>query len=110
MPAEIVQWIGEISPRVIVDGTFGGGGHARLLLDVLPDDGHLIGLDRDPAVSDRVERQTHDQRLSVFLGSYEKTGAALAASDFQSADGMILDIGLSSDQLADARRGFSFTK
>ena len=110
MPAEIVQWISEISPRVIVDGTFGGGGHARLLLDVLPDDGHLIGLDRDPAVSDRFERQTHDQRLSVFLGSYEKTGAALAASELQTADGMILDLGLSSDQLADTERGFSFTQ
>jgi 16S rRNA (cytosine1402-N4)-methyltransferase len=110
MPAEIVRWISEISPRVIVDGTYGGGGHSRLLLDVLPDDGHLIGLDRDPAVSDRFEQQQHDQRLSVFLGSYEKTGRALAASSLEFADAMVLDLGLSSDQLADAQRGFSFTQ
>ena len=109
MPAEIVQWIGEISPRVIVDGTYGGGGHARLLLDVLPaGEGMVIGLNRDPAVSERVEREQNDQRLSVFLGSYEKTGKALEASGCETADGMVLDLGLSSDQLADTQRGFSF--
>lgn len=109
MPAEIVQWLGEISPRVIVDGTYGGGGHARLLLDVLPvGEGIVIGLDRDPAVSDRVERGNHDDRLSVYLGSYEKTRKALEASGYEKADGMVLDLGLSSDQLADAERGFSF--
>jgi len=111
MPAEIVQWLAEISPRVIVDGTYGGGGHSRLLLDILPsDEGHLIGLDRDPAVSQRVERENHDPRLTVFLGSYEKTGEALAVSQLESTDGMVLDLGLSSDQLADADRGFSFTQ
>jgi 16S rRNA (cytosine1402-N4)-methyltransferase len=109
MPNEIVHWIREVSPRVIVDGTYGGGGHARLLLDVLPAGaGMVIGLDRDPAVSERVELEQHDSRLSVFLGSYEKTGKALEASGWEFADGMLLDLGLSSDQLADARRGFSF--
>ena len=111
MPEEIVQWLGEISPRVIVDGTYGGGGHARRLLEVLPP-GHgvLIGLDRDPAVSARVERQQLDPRISVFLGSYEKTGKALEASGVAAADAMVLDLGLSSDQLADVDRGFSFSQ
>jgi len=109
MPAEIVQWLAEISPRVIVDGTYGGGGHSRLLLDVLPPgEGIVIGLDRDPAVSERVELEQNDDRLSVFLGSYEKTGKALEASGYKTADAMLLDLGLSSDQLADAERGFSF--
>ncbi len=111
MPTEIVHWLSEISPRVIVDGTYGGGGHCRLLLQLLPaGEGHLIGLDRDPAVSRRVEQEQHDCRLSVFLGSYEQTGKALAASALESTDAMVLDLGLSSDQLADNNRGFSFTQ
>jgi 16S rRNA (cytosine1402-N4)-methyltransferase len=121
MPAEVVQWIAEITPRVIVDGTFGGGGHANLLLDLLPPRrtadqesietaGRLIALDRDPAVSRRVDAQPHDERLTLFLGSYEQAGRALAAADLQTADAMLLDLGLSSDQLADSERGFSFTE
>jgi 16S rRNA (cytosine1402-N4)-methyltransferase len=109
MPDQIVHWLGEISPRVIIDGTYGGGGHARLLLETLPPaEGHLIGLDRDPAVSNRVENESHDSRLTVFLGSYEHVPKALAALQLSSADAMVLDLGLSSDQLADAGRGFSF--
>ncbi len=111
MPNEIVQWLGEISPRVIVDGTYGGGGHSRLLAETLPDrQGHLIGLDRDPAVSQRAERQHHDPRVTVFLGSYEQVPKALAALELDSVDSMLLDLGLSSDQLADTDRGFSFTQ
>lgn len=109
MPGEIVHWLSEISPRVIVDGTYGGGGHSRLLLHSLPEkDGRIIGLDRDPAVSQRVEREDHDPRLTVFLGSYEQVPKALEACDLKTADAMVLDLGLSSDQLADADRGFSF--
>ncbi len=91
-------------------GLTAAAGTRSCLLNVLPDDGHLIGIDRDPAVSERVEQQTQDLRLSVFLGSYEKTGQALAASGLASADAMMLDLGLSSDQLSDADRGFSFTQ
>lgn len=110
MPEEIVQWLGEIKPRVIVDGTYGGGGHARRLLDVLPEgEGLLIGLDRDPAVSRRVDQEPHDPRLTVFVGSYEQTPKAMEALQVDQIDAMVLDLGLSSDQLADRQRGFSFT-
>jgi len=112
MPDEVVQWLchRNPAPKVIVDGTYGGGGHARLLLDQLSEDGRLIALDRDPAVSLRVESKPLDSRLELFLGSYEKTGEALAAANISSADAILLDLGLSSDQLADPRRGFSFTQ
>jgi 16S rRNA (cytosine1402-N4)-methyltransferase len=111
MPNEIVHWLSEISPEVIVDGTYGGGGHSALLLKTLPPDrGHVVGLDRDPAVSERVESESHDPRLNVFLGSYEKAPKALAALELSVADAAVLDLGLSSDQLADPHRGFSFTR
>lgn len=110
MPNEVVQYAGERSPHVIVDGTYGGGGHSRLLLSVLPDGGgHLIGLDRDPKVSERVATETHDPRLNVFLGSYEKIPKALDAMELPAADVILLDVGLSSDQLEDNDRGFSFS-
>lgn len=110
MAEEVVQWLAEISPRTIVDGTYGGGGHALRLLELLPSgQGHLIGLDRDPAVSRRVEREDHDSRLQVFVGSYELTGKAMGVVGVERIDAMLLDLGLSSDQLADQSRGFSFT-
>ena len=111
MPDEVAAWIGEISPRVIIDGTYGGGGHSRRLLEGLkPEQGLIIGLDRDPAVSERVESAQHDPRISVFLGSYEQSAKAMEASGVDSVDAIVLDLGLSSDQLADRERGFSFTQ
>ncbi|KAA5545271.1 16S rRNA (cytosine(1402)-N(4))-methyltransferase RsmH [Roseiconus nitratireducens] len=108
LPDEIVQWVADCQPRVVIDGTFGGGGHARRLLDVVPADGLVIGLDRDPAVLARVESQPPTERLTVFLGSYEQAGEAMKRCDVKAADAMVLDLGLSSDQLADRNRGFSF--
>ncbi|MEM6474172.1 MAG: 16S rRNA (cytosine(1402)-N(4))-methyltransferase RsmH [Planctomycetota bacterium] len=108
MPAEVIEWVTEHNPKVIVDGTYGAGGHSRKLLEVLPADAILIGLDRDPAVFERTESEDLDDRLTVFLGSYEQISKALAACDAERADAIVLDLGLSSDQLADRGRGFSF--
>ena len=111
MPDEVVSMLAEINPDVIVDGTFGGGGHSRRLLDSLENSKLVIlGLDRDPEVSIRYEQNPfQDDRLTVFLGSYEKTPQAMEAMGVKKIDAMVLDLGLSSDQLADRNRGFSFT-
>ena len=106
MPQEIRDWVTGCSPKVVIDGTFGAGGHARLIASQLPDDGLVIGLDRDPAVLDREESSPDHPKISVFLGSYEQSGKALQASEMEAADAMVLDLGLSSDQLADRNRGF----
>ncbi len=110
MADEVIDSLADVSPRVAVDGTFGAGGHARRLLEILPADGVLIALDRDPAVSRREEQRDHDPRMTLFLGSYEQVPKALAASACATADVLLLDLGLSSDQLADSTRGFSFTQ
>jgi 16S rRNA (cytosine1402-N4)-methyltransferase len=113
MPKEIVHWIMECSPRIVVDGTYGGGGHSRLLLDALPRDPgvHLIAIDRDPSVVARDSSAAwlvDDPRIDLFVGSYEKFPKALESLELSHADALVLDLGLSSDQLADRNRGFSF--
>ncbi len=113
MPSEVIYWTTEAcsgQPKTIVDGTFGGGGHSRLLLEKLTgDDVRVIGLDRDPQVSLRAESDSLDPRFTLFLASYEQVPKALRQFDLTHADAMVLDLGLSSDQLADRDRGFSFT-
>ncbi|WP_461507605.1 16S rRNA (cytosine(1402)-N(4))-methyltransferase RsmH [Rhodopirellula baltica] len=118
MPNEIVQWVREINPTTIIDGTYGGGGHTRLLAEVLADAGsdsdtpRVIAIDRDPAVVRRDEQKSwikDDPRIELFLGSYESSPKALDALDLTHADALVLDLGLSSDQLADRNRGFTFT-
>lgn len=108
MPDEIVDWVASCKPRVVVDGTYGAGGHSQLLLNLVPNDGLVIGMDRDPLVFQRTQEEVLDDRLQVFLGSYEQIPKALAACERECADAIVLDLGLSSDQLADRNRGFSF--
>ncbi|OYP29492.1 16S rRNA (cytosine(1402)-N(4))-methyltransferase RsmH [Rhodopirellula sp. MGV] len=107
MPDEIVEWVSGCKPKVVIDGTFGGGGHSRRMIDEIESLELVIGLDRDPAVVRRDDDDAID-RLSVFLASYEQAAKALAACEVDHADAMVLDLGLSSDQLADRERGFSF--
>jgi len=111
MPDEIVTNLTEINPEVVVDGTFGAGGHSRRLLAANPQpDLVLIGLDRDPMVTHQYEQRPFDDpRMTLFVGSYEKTPQAMKAMEVDSIDAMVLDLGLSSDQLANRQRGFSFT-
>ncbi|MEM9364482.1 MAG: 16S rRNA (cytosine(1402)-N(4))-methyltransferase RsmH [Planctomycetota bacterium] len=113
LPRETVDAVLSVRPQVVVDGTFGGGGHTAQLLAADADGWveTVIGLDRDPDVIAREEASpgaTADPRVSLFVGSYEQAPEALKRSGFASADALVLDLGLSSDQLADRRRGFSF--
>jgi 16S rRNA (cytosine1402-N4)-methyltransferase len=112
LPREIVKWIGESQPKLVVDGTFGGGGHARLMLEQIPSIERVVGLDRDPSVVARFSSPPSDPRLTVVHASYEQTPDVLKewGGAAQKVDAMVLDLGLSSDQLADSKRGFSFNQ
>jgi 16S rRNA (cytosine1402-N4)-methyltransferase len=95
---------------VYLDATFGRGGHAGAILEKLVADGRLLCLDRDPvAVAEARARFAADARVSVFLAPF----SSLAACADQVApglkfDGILFDLGVSSPQLDDASRGFSF--
>ena len=87
-----------------VDGTFGRGGHSRAILERLGPHGRLIALDRDPQAAEAA-RQWADARFSFFRVPFSRLSEALEG---RKADGMLFDLGVSSPQLDDPARGFSF--
>ncbi len=94
-----------------VDGTFGRGGHSRLVLGKLGDSGHLLGIDKDPeAIRVACELADQDQRFSCYHGSFADLNEAIAGQGWGTVNGVLLDLGVSSPQLDDASRGFSFMR
>lgn len=92
---------------VYVDGTFGRGGHSRLILARLSPAGRLIAMDRDPAAIE-AGRRIHDPRLSLVRAPFSRMAVALDGLAVDKVDGILLDVGVSSPQLDEAARGFSF--
>jgi 16S rRNA (cytosine1402-N4)-methyltransferase len=93
-----------------IDGTIGGGGHAHAILTASSPDGVLLGLDRDPAALDAAGARLtgYEGRFELVHGSFARLAEIASAHDFVPVDGVLLDLGLSSLQLAGADRGFSF--
>ena len=93
-----------------VDGTYGRGGHARSILAALDEDGHLIVMDRDPqAIADARATFAADARVTIIHDDYANLKARISELDLlEQVDGILLDLGVSSPQLDDAERGFSF--
>ena len=90
-----------------LDGTFGGGGYSRAILDVPPR--RLIGLDRDPtAVTRGRELERKSEKFTMLEGPFGQMADHLAEIDIDQLDGIVLDIGVSSQQIDDPERGFSF--
>ena len=90
-----------------VDATFGRGGHSRRILQGLNAEGRLIALDRDPAAV-AAGRQIADPRLKVIHAAFSGMQEALRAEGVERVEGVLLDLGVSSPQLDEAQRGFSF--
>ncbi len=97
--------------RVFVDGTFGRGGHSRELLRLMPADARLIAIDRDAAAAESA-REIVDPRFTFVAAHFGGITQALASVGvgLNQVDGLLLDIGVSSPQLDDASRGFSFMR
>ena len=93
-----------------VDGTYGRGGHARSILAELGEGGRLIVMDRDPqAIADARDSLGADSRVTIIHDDYANMQTQIAALDLaEKIDGVLLDLGVSSPQLDDAGRGFSF--
>ena len=92
----------------VVDGTLGGGGHTRLLADIVGPTGKVIAIDRDPSAIERGAKELKDLPIRFAQANFCNLPEVLDAVEVETIDGVLLDVGISSDQLADRERGFSF--
>ena len=92
---------------IYVDGTFGRGGHSRAILERLGPEGRLLAFDRDPQAIE-VARAINDSRLTIMHCAFAELGSALRQAGVASVDGVLLDVGVSSPQIDEGERGFSF--
>ena len=95
---------------VYIDATFGRGGHAGAILERLGPEGRLLGLDKDPqALAEAGRRFGADERFAIERGSFAQLGRHVQQRGWEGkVNGILLDLGVSSPQLDDASRGFSF--
>ena len=92
---------------VYLDGTFGRGGHSRQILERLSARGRLVSFDKDPQAI-AAANSIADQRFNIVHDSFATLRDALALRGITQVDGVLLDLGISSPQVDDAARGFSF--
>ncbi|CTQ70776.1 16S rRNA (cytosine(1402)-N(4))-methyltransferase RsmH [Roseibium alexandrii] len=106
---EVLEWLDPQPGEVMVDGTFGAGGYSRKLLER---DATVVGIDRDPdAIAGGQELVTQsDGRLILVPGQFADLETHARESGFDGVDGVVLDLGVSSMQLDQAERGFSFLR
>ncbi|MGC7560615.1 16S rRNA (cytosine(1402)-N(4))-methyltransferase RsmH [Pasteurella sp. PK-2025] len=107
---EAVEGLALKEKGIYIDGTFGRGGHSRLILSQLADNGRLIAIDRDPrAIAEA--KTIQDPRFHIEHNSFSAIPAICEKLDLVGKiDGILLDLGVSSPQLDEAERGFSFMK
>ena len=109
MVTEVVEKLLHRSEGIYVDATFGRGGHSRALLAKLSPRARLIGLDRDQAAIDAGQLlAATEPRFTITKCRFGGLASALASMNISQVDGILLDIGVSSPQLDDPSRGFSF--
>jgi 16S rRNA (cytosine1402-N4)-methyltransferase len=109
MPDEVVRWLDPRPHAIIVDGTTGSGGHTRVLAERMGPSGLVLGLDRDPEAIAAAERNLAGMPVKLVQANFCDLPEVLDQLEIPAVDGVILDLGLSSEQLADPQRGFSFS-
>ncbi|MEN9501049.1 MAG: rRNA ((1402)-N(4))-methyltransferase RsmH [Pseudomonadota bacterium] len=109
---EAVEALNIQSSGIYVDGTYGRGGHSALILGQLGTQGHLVVTDKDPtAIAHARLQYAEDARVAVWHGSFCEFPEALTVAGLGNRiDGLLLDLGVSSPQIDDAERGFSFMR
>jgi 16S rRNA (cytosine1402-N4)-methyltransferase len=108
MVREVLRGLELSTGLCVVDGTVGGGGHSRRILEAIGPTGRLLGLDRDPEMLDRARGVVHGENVRLVHRSYADIDAVLTELQWPPVDRILIDLGLSSDQLAADHRGFSF--
>lgn len=112
MVSEVIRYLEPRKGQVIFDGTIGAGGHAEAILEHVEPEGRLIAVDRDPAAIAEARRRLGEVAAQVgyHRENYRNIQSILEREGIEKVDGVLLDLGLSSMQVDDATRGFSFRK
>jgi 16S rRNA (cytosine1402-N4)-methyltransferase len=108
---EVVEMLAPAPGSLQIDATVGGGGHTERILEATDPDGRLLGLDADGAAIARVDRRLRPRfgdRLVLRQANFRELADVAPAAGFSAVDGLLFDLGLSSQQLADRTRGFGF--
>src|SRR5262245_29270463 len=108
LPAEVLDALAPSGGQTLVDATVGAGGHARLLAERLVPGGRLIGLDQDPAMLDLARPRLAGLPVTLVRANFDQLREVLDELGIAAVDGVLADLGICSDQLDMAQRGFSF--
>jgi 16S rRNA (cytosine1402-N4)-methyltransferase len=110
MVSEVLEYLRPEKGKVIVDGTLGAGGHAEAILERITPGGRLIGIDRDPKAIARAKERLGEMAAAVsyHCENFRDILSVLGGEGIDVVDGILLDLGVSSMQLDEAERGFSF--
>ena len=108
MPREVLQYLQLAQGMTVLDGTVGAGGHSSQIIQFIGPSGQLFGFDRDPMMLQHASEKLKQPNIRLIHGSYADAKGILAEEGIQTIDRVLLDLGLSSDQLSDRDRGFGF--
>lgn len=113
MLEEVLQYLRPVSGGHYIDGTLGGGGHTAAILERSAPDGKVLGIDTDAQaleqVRERLPQMVEQGRLVLVHGNFAELARLANEAGFMSVQGVLLDLGFSSDQMENAERGFSFS-
>lgn len=108
LPAEVLQYLAPQPGQIIVDATVGAAGHARLIAEQLQPNGRLVGLDQDAAMLDLARPRLASLPVTLAQANFDRLRQVLDELEISAVDGVLADLGICSDQLDWAERGFSF--
>lgn len=110
MLAEVLTYLAPKEGQIIIDGTLGGAGHSSAILEKLGNSGLLIGIDQDREAIKFAEQRLSkiSSRYRIFQSNYRRFDECLAQLGIREVDGFLLDLGVSSHQLDEGERGFSY--
>ncbi len=112
MVNEVIDYLNCSPGKTYVDGTLGGGGHAKAILEAIGPDGFLVGIDRDPDAIAHTGKSLHSFKpnVQIFHEDFTHLPEILSQLHITHVDGILLDLGLSLHQLEGSGRGFSFMR
>lgn len=113
MLEEVLKYLQPVAGGSYVDGTLGGGGHTAAILERSAPDGRVLGIDTDQQALERVRERfpelVQNGRLVLVHGNFAELARIVDEAGFVSVQGILLDLGFSSDQMESAERGFAFS-